>query len=217
MLPNGTWIMSSPILEQVATGDCMYQFSGVSLRSLGYFWSSYFHGNMSVPGSADQPQGSSSVVYVVWDRILNDSEEFFANQTYQFQNLSQIFEDVAESLTLHIRENGDANRSVAVTGEIGHDSTCVHVYWDWLAFPFALVVLTILFFVVMVFRTDTEQDRFHGWKSSPLALIYHGLDRETLARHNQGSDIEDMIGDAQTLHVRLSYTDQGWKLANVYD
>ena len=146
-------------MEKIVFGDCRYNFSSLSLISLRYFYSSYFNGHVSVPDASDQPQGSSSVVGVIWKRVLDDIDEFYASQTYQFQNLSQIFQDIAESLTLHIR---DADSSVPVTGEIGHEETCVHIQWGWLALPFALVALTILFSIAMLFRTATEEDRFHA-------------------------------------------------------
>ena len=213
LLPLGKYKLASPILEGIVNGECMYEFSGFAMANLKYYWSSIFTGNVSDIGGDDQLQDASDIIQILWDRIRNDTLEVQAPPSQQFQNVRQIFEDIDQALTVYIRENGDANRSSPATGQMGHENTCVHVAWAWLAYPFALVFLTILFFVVMVFKTETEEHCFHAWKSSPLALLYHGLDQEVVARHDQAGEMGDMIEDAQKLQVRLSRTDQGWKLA----
>jgi hypothetical protein len=52
----------------------------------------------------------------------------------------------------------------------------IHIRWAWMAFSGSVVVLTMLFFVMIV-----AQSAGHGvavWKSSPLALLYHGVESE---------------------------------------
>ena len=215
-LPNGTYVNNSPILEQVLSGNCMYEFYWYSASSLNYFMLSYFTGNVTTPGGAvDAPVASSDVVQYIWNSITNGSSIAQPGDDPPLQNITNVFSSVADAMTAHIRQNGDANHSVPVLGIIGQENTCVHVYWGWLAYPFSLILITLIFFVTMMIRTATgsQQNRFHGWKSSPLALIYHGLDQDTMAQHDQGTSMVDMKHDAEDLYVRLSRTDRGWKLA----
>ena len=218
-LQNGSAALNfdSPILQQVDDGNCMYVFATYTMASLQYFWLSFFVGNVSEPGgSVDGPEATSNVAEAIWNTITNDTGLAQPGDTEQFQNITKVFSSIADAMTVHIRENGDTDQSAPVIGMIGHESTCVHVYWGWLAYPFALILITLIFFVTMMVRTATgsQQNRFHGWKSSPLALIYHGLDQDTLAQRDQGTSMADMVHDAEDLHVRLSRTDRGWKLAN---
>lgn len=207
-------------ITAIVNGQCIYTFLDSTLNSISYWWLTYFNGHVTQPQpqtAADEPQASSDVAEMLYDTITNQTTGGISGQPYSFNNLSYLFESLADAMTVHIRENGAANYSTPVTGHIGRENTCVHVYWGWLGFPFALVGITILFFIVMVSQTGRGQDRFHDWKSSPLALIYHGLDQDTLGHHD-GSGLacmRDMVEHAKDLQVRLSRTEKGWKLTKM--
>ena len=67
------------------------------------------------------------------------------------------------------------------------------------------------FFAAIVWETARDV-RARGWKSSPLALMYHGLDPEVWQRHSGGDlvDSEDMERDSRGLAVRMAQTEKGW-------
>jgi hypothetical protein len=55
-----------------------------------------------------------------------------------------------------------------------------------------------------------------GWKSSPLVLVYHGLEEKTLDQYEleRLDDIESMVKAAEQLQVRLVQTQKGWELVS---
>jgi hypothetical protein len=87
------------------------------------------------------------------------------------------------------------------------------VRWGWLAFLAALVALTLLFFAAMILVTKSEAHHGRDWKSSPLPLMFHGLDENTLREHETDEHIQvkDMERTAGDVHVRLSPSEKGWK------
>ncbi len=108
---------------------------------------------------------------------------------------------------------GAPNASGPAIGYVTSNETCVRVRWGWLVFPAALVALMIVFFIGMLLETRRGEERDRNWKSSPMALMYHGLDHDTLIEHEHSdtSRVEDLTDDAKELHVRLIRTDKGWK------
>lgn len=103
-------------------------------------------------------------------------------QVYDFGNVSleslnSTFQNISQSITTYMRDTGDPNHSDPVRGIVLHAQTCLGVRWGWLALPAALVVMTLLFFIVMIIQTRPTGNRAQIWKSSPLALIYHGKPR----------------------------------------
>ena len=58
-----------------------------------------------------------------------------------------------------------------------------------------------------------------NWKSSPLALLFHGLDKETQERYGQLDDLDEMDEKAKEVNVQLRRdgerglgTSSGWEM-----
>lgn len=101
------------------------------------------------------------------------------------ESLNSTFQNISQSITTYMRERGNANHSEPVRGIVLHGQTCLEVRWGWLALPAALVVLTLLFFIAMIIQTRPTGNRAQIWKSSPLALMYHGkLRLRSISHHH---------------------------------
>jgi hypothetical protein len=86
----------------------------------------------------------------------------------------------------------------------------VHVHWPWIALP-ACVMASSLFFLALA-MLQSHRYRIQVWKSSTLALLFHGLDRpvEDAAHINDMSGMEKC---AKEIRVRLGPTENnGWML-----
>lgn len=53
----------------------------------------------------------------------------------------------------------------------------VNIRWEWLALPIAMVALSLLFLVIIIF--ETHNSPVAAWKGSPLALLFFDVDPET--------------------------------------
>jgi hypothetical protein len=89
-----------------------------------------------------------------------------------FQSIDRTFQNVADSLTAYSRQNGQVNHSVPVAGEVLHYATCLSVQWSWIALPASLILCTLIIFIT-TFIVNAKL-RLPVWKSSPLALLFHG-------------------------------------------
>lgn len=106
---------------------------------------------------------------------------------FGFERTQSLFKDVSDSFTNYMRSNPGLNATndpfrmqAGVSGTVFRDRTCLVVRWHWLTLPAALVCLTLLFFVVVLFEQRTALHGVRTWMSSPLPLMLFGPDRGLL-------------------------------------
>ncbi|ERF70935.1 hypothetical protein EPUS_06720 [Endocarpon pusillum Z07020] len=144
-------------------------------------------------------------------------QAFYNDGNISLSRVDAMFKNLSLSMTVYIRQHSDPTFSAQAVGQVLIQETCVNVRWPWLTFPAVLVCLTVLFFFAMVYETRTGSQANHGWKSSPLPLLFHGMDSETQERHSYGDvyQIKDMKANAGELHMRLDATEKGLKFTEV--
>lgn len=106
-------------------------------------------------------------------------------------------------------EPQDWNR--AVVGQALEDMTCIHVRWPWLALPAFIFVGTLVILGMLVVKTMFDPEH-EVWKSSPNALIWHGLEGPAANGGSMLASKRDMNDQAKNVNVQLRQTRQGWKL-----
>jgi hypothetical protein len=141
-----------------------------------------------------------------------------------------LMQGIADAITVFVRQNGNENHSEPARGEVYYNTVCIQVRWAWIAYPAAVVVLTLLFFAGVVIQAKLDQSRLHkAWafegtlnkldhdfKSSALTLLFHGLSKDSLdsmaavGSTNREKELKKL---AKETNVQLVPTDQGWKLS----
>lgn len=105
---------------------------------------------------------------------------------------------LATSMTVAFRS---FNGAVPVPGQAFNFESYVHVRWAWLTLPITVVVLTAVFLVAAIYRS--RQSKTKLWKSSALAMLFHGLDRETREQFARLGTLNDQKKQARDVRVRL--------------
>lgn len=177
-----------PLVDELQKRGCIYSIDATFMNSISGWLSGTFDGVASGPPIApESPVGEFSGPQVV--------QSFFNFGHVTFDHVDAMFGNVTQSFTNYIRQNGD-NFSTPANGTAYEMKTCVAVRWPFLAFPSALAFLTVTFFVLVLLETRPSQGRPHIWKSSPLALLYHGLIRSDGRANNteptRASHVEDV-------------------------
>ncbi|KAJ5716203.1 hypothetical protein N7493_008114 [Penicillium malachiteum] len=103
---------------------------------------------------------------------------------------------VAESLT---KTNLQGSNITNIPGMVYTNELIVRVQWPWMILPTLLVVLGIMFFAYTMYAS--RQKIF--WKSSMLALLFHGLDDETNVNRDECTTVSMMEKLAEGMHVQL--------------
>jgi hypothetical protein len=123
------------------------------------------------------------------DTFFNTSDkEAVARALYMQSNISQIFENIANSMTNKIREGPNATK---IYGTSYREETYIHVTWAWLILPGVVVFMA----VVLLAASIVSSRGLNGglWKNSALALLFtqiRGCEHEGL-KVGRWSEIEN--------------------------
>lgn len=127
------------------------------------------------------------------------------------ETVQAAMDGLARSITARWRQGDGISDNVGpVTGMVWENQTCVLVNWAWISLPAALLLLTIVFLILTVLRTNSKGARV--WKSSMLAVLFNGLDLKTRQDAGAAVSLEEMRAAADTAKVRLVETKNGLRL-----
>ncbi|KAL2839515.1 hypothetical protein BJY01DRAFT_250469 [Aspergillus pseudoustus] len=117
--------------------------------------------------------------------------------------LEFVMDNVAASFT----KAGLVASTATVAGTVRTAEVYVHVEWWWLILPAALVVLGTVFWLLTM--AINRHQRLRLWKSSVLALLFHGLDSvPQYEEQDRFATASKMDQTAQSLPVKLDISDQ---------
>lgn len=189
--------------NETVSPECVYQYSYDAANSVDQFLSDFLNGTVApeVMISMHHFEGPPHI-----QALYNEGD-------LAFENIDEIWRNISDSMTTYIRQSGRENVSIPAVGVTRRAQTCVRIQWAFIIYPAILVVLSLIFFASMVLQTRGTKTSRHDWKSSPLALLFHGLDREAIT---SCSEIAESVGTkemetiAKETSVRLSKTEDGW-------
>jgi len=162
------------ITKGAVSGECVYQYGGVAIKSIGFFLATFLNGTVK-PGSYSYDYKGAAQLQAIYN-----------NGGLTFDRLDETWRNLSDSITKYMQEHGDANFSAPATVEAFRDQTCVHNRWPFLAYPAALVLLAVVFFVCMMFETRRGATSRDDWKSSPLALLFPWIRPESIEKRGIG-------------------------------
>ena len=123
---------------------------------------------------------------VVADLFNNDYEG--RSPKNSISGFQDTFDQLAQSLTTWMRTSqgsaSDSDLMGQAVGVIWTSETIVKVRWAWLALPCVLLAGTLVFLGFTIIGTRKQQMGI--WKSSSLALLFHGLEERS------AEDMEDL-------------------------
>lgn len=122
------------------------------------------------------------------------------------RSLSEMMNNVADSLTLNIRSRPGHVRKCSRHGTgRRHGSSCPMGVDGDAGYPLTLPLAFVVLVVFCAKRAGVEL-----WKSSTLATRFHGLDENASAGLGSLRRIEHMEETAEELLVRLAVGERGW-------
>ena len=147
---------------------CVWNFALETKFALGnYIASNVWYGGLDGSINLNSPAAAHGNPWL---------EVMFNSGTATLRTLQAYINGLANTLTAVVRKYGDASEATVVAGTTYRAETCIVVQWAWLSLPATLLLLAIIFLTVTIWRMETRQVVL--WKSSPLALLFHGVDRE---------------------------------------
>ncbi|EAT82767.1 hypothetical protein HBI56_066240 [Parastagonospora nodorum] len=126
---------------------------------------------------------------------------FYWNYYEYPRGIDMLMSDLAVSMTTAFRGFMGA---VPTNGTSITTESYVHVRWGFAVLPIAVVVACLVFLLAAMAMTRTSKTQL--WKSSALAALFHGLDKETRERFHGEDGLHMKKRQAKAVKVRL-YTD----------
>ena len=140
--------------------------------------------------------------------------QLFDNGTATPDTLDTAINGLSNAITAAIRNGGDAVNSAPATGTVMLSQTCIRVHWQWLGLPASLLLLSTLFLLCTIWETSMD-NMGKAWKSSPLALLFHGFSSETVQSVGSVEHLSEMDATARKMKAQLRWMKHGWKFAEV--
>lgn len=95
---------------------------------------------------------------------------------------------------------GLQNTNITIVGTMYNTEIMVKVQWLWLILPASLVLGSNIFLTLTILKSKTRVP----WKSSVLALLFHGINHVDRDEHSTNSGMQTV---AENLYVKLQYCD----------
>ena len=159
--------------------------------------------------------GNGTTADILLDRFSYDhgGRSLPDNSNDFVAGIQDTFDQLAQSLTIWLRTSqGSAfdltmGQAVGVTWTSG---TNLKVRWAWLALPCVLLAGTLVFqgFTIMV----TRKQQMGIWKSSSLALLFHGLEERGAEGMEDLGHVVEMEEKSGRTWVRLVDKGEGARL-----
>ncbi|KAI9756988.1 MAG: hypothetical protein M4579_003646 [Chaenotheca gracillima] len=174
-------------------GDTTYTISGITVTAFSSYLATLFNGTVHRE-SLGSGIFSSDVIQALYTTPIADT---MANLATSMTN--NLFVDSGDPV---VPRQAGASTSM---------ETIVHVRWGWLALLPALVLLTLIFLLFAMLSTSRRHAPL--WKSSPLALLFHGLEGEIPRESPKHETVSEMGLRAEKMVVNLAATPNGVKFA----
>ena len=159
----------------------------------------------------DRLSGNTSTVNVYNNTLLDSSTTPAPDvlQVVQSDNLTSLMGNMAASLTkLGLRLSNET-----VMGNVTVSEVYVVVDWEWMILPAVLEVAGVILLLATMMMT--QRHNVSLWKTSSLALIYHGLEGRSLRNQDVAQDVCGMSLAAGTTVVKLGTADEDGRVALV--
>jgi hypothetical protein len=131
-------------------------------------------------------------------------------------NITKHFERLATAMTNVIRSDPSSRENIV--GDAFVAETYVVVHWVWLAFPLAMLALSIIFLIATIIKTSTGTQGSVGiWKTSAMPALIYGLPDGV--RHDVPSaSLWHRTPKDDSKHIRIRLVpDQGWRVSGQID
>jgi hypothetical protein len=143
----------------------------------------------------------ASVVGPSWTRTVSFNPWMAPN------NVTKHMERLATALTNIVRSSPSHQD---VEGSAWAKETFISVRWQWLIFPFLLLILSLVFLVSTIIKTSKDSGA-SVWKTSAMPTLIYSLPKETQGQLTKSSTWSSA---KETKKVRIKLLpDRGWRVS----
>ncbi|KAF2143123.1 uncharacterized protein K452DRAFT_166926 [Aplosporella prunicola CBS 121167] len=135
-----------------------------------------------------------------------------AYQYISYRDLRTVSTNIAHALSSMLRSERNLNITF-VEGDAYTQETYIHVRWAWLSFPICIVLLTTMLLITTIIQSIQNGNAL--FKSSLIALLFHGLEGWNKEELDATKDTEhqetpqSLIKRAKSMRARFERAEDG--------
>ncbi|KAI0913053.1 hypothetical protein F4823DRAFT_103363 [Ustulina deusta] len=189
-----------------------YQLGIQAMLSMrGWFSSLFTNGSASRNDAAYNRTITGNSVIVNLTVGISSGETFFDSDIvtafywnyYEYADgLDLLVSDMATSMTVAFRSFVGA---VPVSGRAVYMESYVDVHWGFAVLPILVVIGAAVFLLAMIYQSGRSTTQI--WKSSALAMLFHGLDDGAKSHFAQARSLKEQKAQARVTKVQLEESD----------
>ncbi|KAI3329470.1 hypothetical protein HD806DRAFT_287970 [Xylariaceae sp. AK1471] len=130
------------------------------------------------------------------------AKNMWRNGTVDLAHMNDYMQKLADVMTATMRNRGWGGRDEYARGQVIVNDTCLQVRWAWLAYPAALVGLTVWFLVLIIIQ-GPQGASARVWKSSILAPLFISMDDKIYDVNHYDMSKSDMSQLAEEIQTQL--------------
>lgn len=130
------------------------------------------------------------------------------NPWQQPNNISRHMERLATAMTNVVRSS--VSRKM-LEGEAYQMEPYISIRWEWLTFPFTLLLLSLVFLVLTIIRTSGD-GAARIWKTSAMPTLIYSLPKETQSQFASSSTWGSGKGAPRKTRIKL-LPNLGWRVS----
>ncbi|KAI0871872.1 hypothetical protein GGS24DRAFT_503389 [Hypoxylon argillaceum] len=205
-LDHGVYVVGGDGTEYLLSIEAM-----LSMR--GWFSTLFANGSASRSAASYNRTVTDNTVVVNLTVGISSGETFFDSDIvtafywnyYEYADgLDLLVGDLATSMTVAFRSFAGA---VPVSGSAIYMISYVHVRWGFAILPIIVVAGAALFLVAIFYQSRKSTTQV--WKSSSLAMLFHGLDEGTKSQFANTNTLREQKAQARVTKVKLEESDDG--------
>lgn len=179
--------MTIPDPHSVTGDTSTYQLSNTTARKVNSVWSQIAPSSYTLP-SAKNPAKTGKVLKIWW--LYNPPHLVLVNEPDlpwdTPHNATQHLAEAVKVMNQVIRQNtlSASHRQDVAVGLAYKTVILVDIRWQWITLPIGLLVFSLLFLAITMWRSAKDKDAIGIWKTSALAILVNGL----------GDDVQGFVG-----------------------
>ena len=165
--------------------------------------------NDMFPAFVSASNTSSDLImrYKIWKNGAAFNRYLDYNPWLAPNDVCKHMERLAEAMTNVIRS---APSKTMLRGSAFSKETYIVIHWEWLTFPFAILVLSLLFLVSTILKTSSEEAA-GGWKTSAMPGLIYSLP-QTVQKELLFPEASTSSEHVKKVRIRL-LPNRGWRIS----
>jgi hypothetical protein len=196
--------INTPLEIESPADNQTYTVGMGALLGIQQYFSDLFRNGSATRQSISALSRTENTIIVNLTVGVSSGETFFDTDIVQAfywfyyeypSGLAMLTSELAATMTNAFRES-PGNGTIAVTGQSFEMASFVHIRWGWIALPAIVVAMTGVFLGLAMWTSRSTRTRL--WKSSAIAMLFHGLDGETRAEAMRSRSLREVrvrLGD----------------------